>query len=120
MIVDGVRVQRHLVDGERVPFGAAGLTHGPHRQTETLPFVNRRARASCDGQLMSIAQNPDLFALVGNKFGGNGTTNFALPDLRGNADGHARTEQPGGNPRNIRLSFTGVLLGASSSEGGWI
>jgi microcystin-dependent protein len=39
--------------------------------------------ANCDGQLMSVAGNPELFALLGNKFGGNGTTTFALPDLRG-------------------------------------
>ena len=45
--------------------------------------------ASCDGQLMSVAQNPDLFALLGNKFGGNGVTTFALPDLRGRAPVHA-------------------------------
>jgi len=39
--------------------------------------------ASCDGQLMSAAANPDLFALLGDKFGGDGTNTFALPDLRG-------------------------------------
>lgn len=35
-----------------------------------------------DGRLMSIAQNSALFALLGTLYGGNGTTNFALPDLR--------------------------------------
>jgi microcystin-dependent protein len=39
--------------------------------------------ANCNGQLMSVAQNPDLYSLLGTKFGGNGTTTFALPDLRG-------------------------------------
>lgn len=34
-----------------------------------------------DGQLLSIAQNPALFAVTGNTFGGNGISNFALPDL---------------------------------------
>lgn len=42
-----------------------------------------RGWANCDGQLMSIAQNPDLYAVLGTKFGGNGVTTFALPDLRG-------------------------------------
>src|SRR5262245_30442456 len=42
-----------------------------------------RGWANCDGQLMSIAQNPDLFSVIGAKFGGNGVTTFALPDLRG-------------------------------------
>jgi microcystin-dependent protein len=39
--------------------------------------------ASCDGQLMSIAQNTALFSLLGTFYGGNGTSTFALPDLRG-------------------------------------
>jgi microcystin-dependent protein len=37
----------------------------------------------CDGRLLSIAQNQALFALLGTTYGGNGTTTFALPDLRG-------------------------------------
>ncbi len=39
--------------------------------------------ALCDGQLLSIAQNTALFSILGTTYGGNGTTNFALPDLRG-------------------------------------
>jgi microcystin-dependent protein len=39
--------------------------------------------APCQGQTMSIAQNQALFALLGTTFGGNGTTTFNLPDLRG-------------------------------------
>jgi microcystin-dependent protein len=39
----------------------------------------------CNGQLMSISQNNALFALLGTMYGGNGTTTFALPDLRGRA-----------------------------------
>ncbi|MFZ1126396.1 MAG: tail fiber protein [Candidatus Baltobacteraceae bacterium] len=38
---------------------------------------------SCDGRLLRIAQNPALFSLIGNTYGGDGITNFALPDLRG-------------------------------------
>jgi microcystin-dependent protein len=34
----------------------------------------------CNGQLLSIAQNQALFALLGTKFGGNGETDFALPN----------------------------------------
>jgi microcystin-dependent protein len=40
--------------------------------------------AQCDGQLMAISQNTALFSLLGTNFGGNGTTNFALPNLQGN------------------------------------
>lgn len=39
--------------------------------------------AFCSGQLLPINQNQALFSLLGTQFGGNGTTNFALPDLRG-------------------------------------
>jgi len=39
--------------------------------------------ALCNGQLLPIAQNSALFALLGTTFGGNGTTTFGLPDFRG-------------------------------------
>jgi len=41
--------------------------------------------ALCQGQLLPISQNTALFALLGTMYGGNGTSNFALPDLRGRA-----------------------------------
>lgn len=37
----------------------------------------------CAGQLVAVSQYSALFSLIGTYFGGNGTTNFALPDLRG-------------------------------------
>jgi microcystin-dependent protein len=39
--------------------------------------------AFCDGQLLNIADNTILFALIGTTYGGDGVTTFALPDLRG-------------------------------------
>ena len=39
--------------------------------------------ALCQGQVLSISQNTALFALLGINFGGDGRTNFQLPDLRG-------------------------------------
>jgi microcystin-dependent protein len=39
--------------------------------------------ATCDGQLLPINQNQALFSLLGTTFGGNGQSNFALPDMRG-------------------------------------
>lgn len=39
--------------------------------------------AICAGQLLPINQNQALFAILGTTYGGNGQTNFALPDLRG-------------------------------------
>jgi len=38
---------------------------------------------TCQGQILSIAQNTALFSLIGTSFGGNGVTTFALPDLQG-------------------------------------
>ena len=40
--------------------------------------------ALCNGQILAISQNTALFALLGTQFGGNGTSNFALPNLQGN------------------------------------
>ncbi|MDP5078021.1 MAG: tail fiber protein [Nonlabens sp.] len=39
--------------------------------------------ASCEGQLLPIAQNTALFSIIGTMYGGDGRTTFALPDLRG-------------------------------------
>ena len=47
-----------------------------------------RGWAICNGQLLPIAQNQALFSILGTTYGGNGTTNFALPDLRGRAAMH--------------------------------
>lgn len=44
--------------------------------------------ALCNGQLLPINQNQALFSLLGTTYGGNGQTNFALPDLRGNVPIH--------------------------------
>jgi microcystin-dependent protein len=39
--------------------------------------------AMCQGQLLAISQNTALFSLLGTQYGGNGTSNFALPNLQG-------------------------------------
>jgi len=44
--------------------------------------------ARCEGQLLPINQNQALFSLMGTTYGGNGQTNFALPDLRERAPIH--------------------------------
>ena len=45
--------------------------------------------ALCDGQLLPIQPNAALFSLIGTTYGGNGSTTFALPDLRGRVPMHA-------------------------------
>jgi len=47
-----------------------------------------RGWAQCNGQLLPINQNQALFALLGTTYGGNGTTNFALPEMRGRVPMH--------------------------------
>ena len=42
-----------------------------------------RGYSTCAGQLLAISQNSALFSLLGTQFGGNGTTNFGLPNLQG-------------------------------------
>jgi microcystin-dependent protein len=44
-----------------------------------------RGYALCNGQLLNITTNTALFSLVGTYYGGNGTSNFALPNLQGSA-----------------------------------
>ncbi|MCC6189126.1 MAG: phage tail protein [Anaerolineales bacterium] len=44
--------------------------------------------AFCDGQLLPLSQNIALFSLLGTTYGGNGESNFALPDLQGRAPMH--------------------------------
>ncbi len=46
-----------------------------------------------DGRLLPISQYQGLFSVLGTTFGGNGTTNFAVPDLRGRAITNAGTDQ---------------------------
>jgi microcystin-dependent protein len=57
--------------------------------------------AFCNGQFLAIAQNQALFSILGTTYGGNGTTTFALPDLRGRTPVHV------GN---------GIVLGQKSGE----
>ena len=47
-----------------------------------------RGWAFCDGQLLPLSQNTALFSLLGTTYGGNGMSNFALPDLQGRAPMH--------------------------------
>lgn len=53
----------------------------------SFPYAPR-GWALCNGQLMPISQNQALFSLLGTYYGGNGTTNFALPNLQGRASMH--------------------------------
>lgn len=44
--------------------------------------------AFCDGQILPLSQNTALFSLLGTTYGGDGKSNFALPNMQGNAPMH--------------------------------
>ncbi|MCM3905167.1 MAG: tail fiber protein [Pyrinomonadaceae bacterium] len=65
--------------------------------------------ALCNGQLLPINQNQALFSLLGTMYGGNGQTNFALPNLRGQVpihvgQGHLQGEQAGSTSVTLNQS----------------
>ncbi|MFZ5822959.1 MAG: phage tail protein [Bacillota bacterium] len=68
--------------------------------------------ALCDGQILSIAENQQIFALIGTTYGGDGQTTFRLPDLRGRipisigraASGHTYQIGQAGGAETVTLS----------------
>jgi microcystin-dependent protein len=79
----------------------------PHANAGMEPFIGEinyvafnyapNGWAQCDGQLLPISQYQALFALVGTTYGGNGTTNFAVPDMRGRVPVHQGQSSTGLN-----------------------
>lgn len=67
--------------------------------------------ATCDGQILPISQNTALFSLLGTNFGGDGRTNFGLPNFQGSAPIGQGTGS-GLSPRNVgeRGGETAVTL----------
>jgi len=64
--------------------------------------------AFCDGQLLPLSQNTALFSLLGTTYGGNGISNFALPNMQGNAPMH-----PGQGP-GLSLHDLGEMSGSET------
>lgn len=71
--------------------------------------------AFCDGQLLPLSQNTALFSLLGTTYGGNGKTNFALPDLRGMAPMHPG-QGPGLSPHDLGETSGSDTVTLISSE----
>lgn len=65
--------------------------------------------ALCDGQLLPISQNTALFSLLGTYYGGDGKSNFALPNLQGACAMHT-TQYAGNSP------FGQFFIGESGGE----
>lgn len=71
--------------------------------------------AMCDGTVMTINQNPALYALIGTAYGGDGVTSFKLPDMRGRVPVHKGTLGPdlyerGGKGGLEWVTLTGAQL----------
>src|SRR6185503_3753080 len=65
--------------------------------------------AECNGQLLPINQNQALFSLLGTTYGGNGQTNFALPNLQGRIPmhvgrGHVQGEAGGETAHTLSIN----------------
>ncbi|MCC8628121.1 phage tail protein [Xanthomonas vesicatoria] len=60
--------------------------------------------AQCNGQVLPVNQNQALFSLLGTRFGGNGSTTFALPDMRGRTPvGFSPSADPNWQPAPMPL-----------------
>src|ERR1051325_331912 len=81
--------------------------------------------AQCNGQFLPINQNQALFSLLGTRYGGNGQTTFALPDLRGRtpihtSDSHTLGEAGGEQAHALTISElpTHVHTANATNNGG--
>ncbi|MCP5417392.1 MAG: phage tail protein [Chromatiaceae bacterium] len=88
-----------------------------------------RGWALCDGQILPINQNQSLYSLLGNTYGGDGRTSFALPDLRGRTPLHAgdgitlgqrggeetHALTPGEIPQHTHVPVKGVTISTAAS-----
>lgn len=71
--------------------------------------------AGCNGGLLPIQQNAALFSILGTTYGGNGTTNFGLPNLAGISPMSAG-QGPGLSPRDLGETGGEVSVTLNSNE----
>jgi len=69
----------------------------------------------CQGKVLGIADNQSLYSILGTNYGGDGRTNFCVPDLRGRA-AVGTGSGPGLTPRDIGNMFGGEYFGLSESQ----
>jgi microcystin-dependent protein len=106
------RSSRHLIAVASLATLAA-LQSAP-AAAQSQPFIGQimcagysfepRDWVKLDGQLLAIAQNQALFALIGTTYGGDGQNTFAVPDMRGRTMIH-RGQSPGTS--NYQLGQSG-------------
>lgn len=71
-----------------------------------------------NGQLLQISSYVQLFALYGNTYGGNGTTNFAVPNLTGRAP-VGFGSSPSGQPLGTAYGTTGTQPASNALAMNW-
>ena len=76
--------------------------------------VTPRGWAFCNGQLLEISKHRALFSVLGTTYGGDGRTNFALPDLRGRFAMHPSSTLP--QPLDAGSDLTPRDLGESGGQ----
>lgn len=106
------RSSRHLIAVASLATLAA-LQSAP-AAAQALPLIGQimcagydfapRDWVKLDGQLLPIAENQTLFALIGTTYGGDGQNTFAVPDMRGRTMIHRR-QSPGTS--NYQLGQSG-------------
>ena len=69
-----------------------------------------RGSAAAEGQLLPINQNQSLYSVLGTKYGGDGRTSFALPDLRG------RVPIGDGSGPGLTTRTIGLKLGSETNQ----
>jgi len=84
-ISSGPKMKYYIATEGVFPSSTGGISNDVYiGEIRLFPYLNTNPAgwAACEGQLLSISGNSALFSLLGTKFGGNGTTTFALPDMR--------------------------------------
>jgi microcystin-dependent protein len=76
--------------------------------------------ALCDGKSLGVLQHNALFKLIGTTYGGNGTTTFKLPDLRGRVPVHAglgRARGQSGGVESVKLTISQMPAHTHTMQG---
>jgi len=99
--------------------GAAALGSGVTGEALTDPFLGQiltvpynfapRGFALCEGQTLSVSQNQALFSLLGARFGGDGRTTFALPNLQPVEEEMRRATRGRAPPFRYVISLVGTF-----------
>lgn len=70
----------------------------------------------CDGRILPIANNQAIFSLIGNTYGGDGRTNFALPNLMNKIPINSNTELNSNTVKRVMVSGHGTDISIPTTE----